>query len=181
MPRRIGLIGGECTGKSTLAVALAEELPACLVTEALRDFVERERRTPHPDEQRILMDEQAAREDAAASSCRHDVVVCDPAPLMTAVYSALYFDDRSLVDDAVAHAEGYDLLVWCAPDLPWADEPGQRDGPVMRDRAESILADLVAAELLPRAIPVVRVVGDLTSRVRQARRAWQPEPPEPPT
>ncbi len=50
-PRRIGLVGGEGTGKTTLASALAVALPACVVDESLRAFVEREGRTPRADEQ----------------------------------------------------------------------------------------------------------------------------------
>ena len=44
--RRIGLIGGEGSGKTTLATALASALPACAVDEGLRAFVDREGRTP---------------------------------------------------------------------------------------------------------------------------------------
>ena len=77
-PRRIGLIGGEGSGKTTLAVALAGALPACVVDESLRAFVEREGRTPRRDEQAALLAEQAAREDEAAASCPHAWLVADP-------------------------------------------------------------------------------------------------------
>ena len=181
MPRRIGLIGGECTGKSTLAAALADALPGCVATEALRDRVLRDGRPPRREEQRAILAEQAAREAAVAASCPHAVVIGDPAPLMTAVYSDLYFADRSLLPEALAHAQGYALLVWCAPDLPWTPDPGLRDGADHRDRADRLIASLVADELLPRGIPVVHVVGDVTSRVAAVLRAWQPSPSGPPT
>jgi nicotinamide riboside kinase len=56
--RRLGLVGGECSGKSTLAAALAAALPALVVDESLRGFVEREARTPAREEQEPLMREQ---------------------------------------------------------------------------------------------------------------------------
>lgn len=180
-PARIGLIGGECTGKSTLARLLATALPACVVDESLRDFTERMGRPPQREEQAGLLAEQADREDAAAASCDRDVLVADPAVLMTAVYSLLYFEDDTLVSRAIAHAQGYALLVWCAPDLPWEPDPGQRDGAGHRDRADAIIADLVERELRPRGIPVLHVTGSAEARVTAVTRAWQPGASEAPT
>lgn len=172
-PRRIGLVGGEGTGKTTLASALAIALPACVVDESLRAFVEREGRAPRADEQQGLMQEQAAREDESADGCGHRWLVADPAPLMTAVYSLLYFDDDALLATAVEHAMVYDLMGWCRPDVPWAPDGLQRDGVARRDEADAILARLVREELLPRGVRVVEVSGDVDHRVAAVRRAWQ--------
>ena len=180
-PSRIGLLGGECTGKSTLAAALAADLPGCLVTEAVRDFVAEHGRPPRADEQAAVLAEQAAREDAVAARCPHGVVVADPAPLMTAVYSVVYFGDDSLLPVGVEQAAGYDLLVWCAPDLPWSADDGQRDGPALRTAAEAVLTRVVTDLLVPRGLTVVRAVGNVTTRVATVRRAWQPGPPTRPT
>lgn len=172
--RRIGLIGGECSGKSTLARALAEELPACLVTEGLRDFVQREGRPPLAGEQAAVMRAQVAREEDRARGCPQPWLVADPAPLMTAVYSLVYFGDATLVATAADHAAGYDLVVWCAPDFPWVPDPGQRDGAAQREKAEAVISRIVDDELRPRGITVVRATGPVDERVRAVRRAWQP-------
>lgn len=172
-PRRIGLIGGEGSGKTTLAGALAALLPACVVDESLRAFVEREGRTPRRDEQESLMRDQAAREDEVAAACPHPWLVADPAPLMTAVYSLLYFDDDSLVAPALQHAAAYDLVVWCRPDMPWVPDGRQRDGSGQRDAADAIVGRLVREELAPRGIRVTGVEGDVDHRVAAVRRAWQ--------
>lgn len=179
---RIGIIGGECSGKSTLASALSRDLPACLVPEELRSFVESHGRPPSAAEQADLLVSQARAEDEAAESCPHPWLVADPAPLMTAVYSVLYFDDPSLLPEAVAHARGYDLVVWCDPDIPWEPDPGQRDGPDLRARADAIIADAVRDLLTPAGVRVLRVSGDEVARVTSVRdavdRAWRPEPSE---
>ena len=103
-------------------------------------------------------------------------MVSDPAPLMTAVYSLLYFDDPSLVPAAVEHAAGYALLVWCDPGIPWVADGVQRDGPDARTAADALIAGLVAGELRPRGIPLLRVSGEVAARVSAVRRAWQPRP-----
>ncbi len=173
VPRRIGLVGGEGTGKTTLATALAGVLPARVVDESLRAFVAREGRTPRRDEQAALLVEQAAREDEAAVGCPHPWLVTDPAPLMTAVYSLLYFDDDSLLAAALQHAAGYDLVVWCRPDFPWAPDGLQRDGAGPRDAADAIIGRMVVEDLGPRGIRVLEARGDVDHRVAAVRRAWQ--------
>jgi len=173
-PLRIGLIGGECTGKTSLAEALAARLPACRVDEVLREWTDREGRPPRPGEQAAILARQQAREDAAAEECGHPWLVADPAPLMTAVYSRLYFDDDSLMAPAADLATGYALLVWCADDLPWTADGAQRDGPDHRSRADAIIASAVPSLLEPRGIRVLRVRGPLEERVALVGRAWQP-------
>lgn len=177
---RIGIIGGECSGKSTLARALARDLPACLVPEELRSFVEEHGRPPAADEQAGILARQANAEADAAASCPHPWLVADPAPLMTAVYSVLYFGDPSLLAEAVAHARGYDLVVWCDPAIPWQPDPGQRDGADLRALADAIIADVVRDLLIPAGVRVLPVSGDEVARVTSVRdavdRAWRPEP-----
>ena len=173
-PRRLGLVGGECTGKTSLAAALEKVLPACRVDEALRGFVEREGRPPRHDEQISLLAAQQAREDAAALACPHPWLVADPAPLMTAVYSRLYFDDTSLMAPAAEQADGYSVVIWCADDLPWTPDGVHRDGPDFRSRADAIIAEMVREHLHPRGIEVLRVAGPLEDRVARVGRACQP-------
>lgn len=94
--RTIGLLGGECTGKTTLAKALCDRLDAVVVAEYLREFVSNTGRAPTELEQAEIMTTQIAAETAAlAASGPKTLVICDPAALMTAIYSIAYFEDRS--------------------------------------------------------------------------------------
>ncbi len=134
----------------------------------------REGRPPRQDEQAAILAAQQAREDDAARSCHLPWLVADPAPLMTAVYSRLYFDDDSLMAPAVDLATGYALVVWCADDVPWTPDGTQRDGPDLRSRADAIIAETVREHLEPRGVHVLRVHGPVEERVALVRRAWQP-------
>lgn len=158
---RVAVVGGECTGKSTLARGVAAHLGAPIATEALRDFVATSGRPPRAREQRAIMRAQLARE-LAHSAEPH--LICDPATLMTAVYSQVYFDDHSLDTEAVLHARSYDLLLWCRPDFPWVAEAGQHDGPMMRSLADERIDTLIRTHRLP----AVEIVGPMEQRLTMA-------------
>jgi nicotinamide riboside kinase len=180
---RIGLVGAESCGKSTLAAALAAALPACIVSEELRSFVEERGRPPRQDEQPMLLITQAEAEERMAASCQGPWLVADPAPLMTAVYSVAYFGDDSLLEPALQHARAYRLLVWCAADIPWQADDGQRDGPARRAATDAIIDDLVHGPIAAMSIDVLKVTGTVEQRVAAVlgRLAWQPGPPRVPT
>ena len=144
----IALVGAESTGKTTLARELAARLrtltgaPATWVGEWLREWCEREARTPRADEQAAIADEQRRRIDAAAAT--HAWVVADTTPLMTAVYSALLFGDRSLLPLAVQAHRGYAATLLTAVDLPWEADT-QRDGAHVRVPVDRLVRETLAA------------------------------------
>lgn len=161
----ISVVGGESTGKSTLAAALGAQLPALVVGEFLREWVEaHDGRVPGPAEQRDVLtahrdSEEAALKAAGATGARW--VVSDSGPLMTAVYSIQYYDDASLLDRAVHWTGRGALVVWCQDDLPWEPD-AQRDGPAARARSQQILAGIFAEH--PQ-LPVLAVGGPIDERV----------------
>lgn len=136
----ITLLGAESTGKTTLALGLAESLSArglrvAQVPEYLREFCDREQRTPRIDEQRGIAAEQTRRIATAAE--RHDIVVADTSALMIAVYSDQVFADASLYDEALAAHARSDLTLLTALDLPWQADGLQRDGPQVREPVDA--------------------------------------------
>lgn len=171
---RIAIVGAESTGKSTLALQLAEALAeatglrCAAVPEWLRDWCTREGRTPRPDEQAAIADEQHARIDAAAAT--HDIVVCDTTALMTAVYSRLLFDDRSLEAAAVARQRGMDLTLLTALDIAWVPDGLQRDGPHVREPVDTLVRELLIAHGLRWSL----VSGDGPARLASALDAVAP-------
>ena len=166
-PARAGLIsvvGGECTGKSTLAAALGLRLPAIVVSEFLRDWFERRGRVPTPSEQAAVMATHRELEISAlaqADRTGQPWVVSDSGPLMTAVYSIQYYDDASLLPQALAWTARSTAVVWCQDDFHWQPDP-QRDGPQARTTSQQILAEIVAEH---PGLPTLAVGGPLEGRV----------------
>jgi len=143
----VTLLGAESTGKSTLAAALGAALAArghqvAVVAEALREFCEREGRTPRRDEQAALAAAQTRRIADAAGAA--EIVVADTSALMIAVYSDLVFADTSLYDDALAAQRRVDLTLVTALDLPWQADGLQRDGAHVRGPVDAKLRAALA-------------------------------------
>jgi nicotinamide riboside kinase len=134
-PQRICLIGAECTGKSTLAQALAAHFGGLWVPEHLRRFCDLNGRTPRVDEQAAIMRAQFEQEEQVAAQALQTgaaYVFCDSAPLLTAIYSDYHFADSSLFDCAHTLHVRYALTLLLQPDLPWQPDGLQRDGEVVR-------------------------------------------------
>ena len=170
-PRRIGLLGGESTGKTTLALALADALPGFVAEEYLRDFVRDFGRLPTlADQEGIFLTQQMTVRtvERAAEYAETPWVIADPLPLMTAVYSIVYFDDDSLLEVGIEDASTYDVLLWCAPDIPWQADGTMRDGAEHRDRTDLAIAKYVAPRL-----PLQRIRGTLNIRLVTALDALQ--------
>ncbi|MDE2369499.1 MAG: ATP-binding protein [Burkholderiales bacterium] len=168
---RIAIVGAESTGKTELARALSQALATrtslrCTwVGEWLRDWCEREGRTPRADEQAAIARTQHEHIDAAAAA--HDIVVCDTTAVMTAVYSELLFGDRSLAAYAVAEQRRCDLTLLTALDLPWVADGLQRDGPHVREPVDTALRALLDAHGLRWS----RIAGSGDARVGAALAA----------
>lgn len=162
-PRRIGLLGGESSGKTTLAMGLADALPAFVAEEYLRDFVRSFGRVPTlADQEGIFLTQQMTVRtvERAAEYADTPWVIADPLPLMTAVYSLVYFEDDALLAQGIEDASTYDAVLWCAPDFAWVADEGMRDGADHRDRV-----DLVIAERIAPVLPLLRISGTPLERV----------------
>lgn len=138
--RRIAIVGAESTGKSWLAQTLTQVLTrrgetVQWVPEVLRDWCEREARTPEPHEQLGIAQTQAD----AVLSVTQGVVISDTTPLMTAVYSHMLFQDESLYPMAMAHQQLFDTTLVTGLDLPWVADGLQRDGPHVRGPVDTLV------------------------------------------
>lgn len=142
-PQRVALLGAESTGKTVLSAALAAALRArgqqvAVVHEVLREWCDRQGRTPRPDEQAPIAREQARRV-LARSDDGTDFVIADTTPLMVAIYSHLLFRDESLYAFALSHQRHYDLTLVMGLDLPWVADGLLRDGPHAREPVDTLL------------------------------------------
>jgi nicotinamide riboside kinase len=164
---KIALLGAESTGKTRLAGELAAHLrgggrSVAVVPEVLRQWCEREGRTPRPEEQMPIAQEQERRVDVAAQSS--EVVIADTTALMVAIYSAMLFEDGSLYRFALERQRAYDLTLLTGLDLPWVADGLQRDGPHVREPVDA----LVRAALGKAGVAYRVVYGQGEERLRNA-------------
>jgi nicotinamide riboside kinase len=171
---RIAIVGAESTGKTTLAAALVPRLAAqtglrvTWVPELLREWCDQAGRTPKVHEQPAILRAHHRRIEQAAGA--HHIVICDTTALMTALYSRLLFDDRSLEARAAALHRGMALTLLMALDLPWVADGHQRDGPHVREPVDTLLRETLMAHRLPWAV----VGGTGPARVENALDAIAP-------
>jgi NadR type nicotinamide-nucleotide adenylyltransferase len=159
---RVAILGAESSGKSTLAEALAAHYATVWVPEYLREFVDTHGRVPFEHDQAAIARTQLERENAAAAGANR-FLFCDTSPLMTAVYSRIYWNRVDEVLDALARAHDYALTLVAAPDCPWEPDGLQRDSDEVRQRVHRVLVET----LDERGIPFVVVEGSLPRRLRQ--------------
>ena len=147
---RVALLGAESTGKSTLAQALAARYGTRWVPEYLREFVDVHARVP--------------REDALARDTRaRHYLFCDTTPLMTAVYSRVYWGRVPHELLALEAAHDYAFTLVAAPDLPWVPDGLQRESEAVRLRVHAQLVEVLEA----RGIAFTLLTGELAARVAQ--------------
>lgn len=160
--RRLVLLGGESTGKTTLAAALARLFGTSWVAEYGRELWEQKGGLSEADLLNVAR-EQVLREDAAAcavaaspSGC--DWLVCDTSPLTTLGYSSWMFG-RSDPELVALAARSYDAVILCEPDFPFVQD-GTRQEEGFRLKQHAWYVD----RLRQGTTPWLSVGGSLSQR-----------------
>lgn len=157
---RICLLGGESSGKTTLAAALAGALDTAWVPEAGRAIWEEKGGTLRYDDMREIAEAQVALEQALAGQASR-WLVCDGSALTTACYSEF---DYGQVDPAVAALarRAYAFTFVCAPDFPFVQDGTRRDATFRQRQYAWYLAALDRAQ-----VKYTLLCGPLEERVRK--------------
>ncbi len=163
MVRRIALLGGESTGKTSLARALAAALGEPWVAEFGRELTidKSVKGGLVYDDLLAIGTEQCEREDHAAVSARH-WLICDTSPLTTLFYSLAMFEraDPALV--ALADRT-YDLTFLCSSDFDFVQD-GWREDTAFRDQQQQWYRD----ELAKRTVEYNLLSGNHDQRLENA-------------
>ncbi|MBU6258051.1 MAG: ATP-binding protein [Burkholderiales bacterium] len=125
-PRRLALLGGESSGKTTLALALARRLGTVWVPEYGRRRWEELRRDLTPDELVEVAREQVRlEEEAAAAVDGRGWIICDTTPLTTLQYCL--HDHGGAPPELVDLARRrYARTVVCEPDFGFVQDGCRR-------------------------------------------------------
>jgi HTH-type transcriptional repressor of NAD biosynthesis genes len=158
--RRIGIVGGESSGKTTLARTLAERLDTVWVPEYGRELWELRRGDLRFADMAAIAVEQVAREEAALPVA-HRWLPCDTTPLVTAFYSEAMF---GAIDPALSTLaeRTYDHLIVCAPDFVFVQDGTRQDDTFRQRQHEWYLKELDRAH-----VPYILVAGPAEDRCRR--------------
>lgn len=173
MPKKVLIIGAECTGKSTLTQALAKDHNCPFAAEYLRTFFEQ---LPNPATYRCRLDEieeiAKAQHTSEQNAYRHakahgkPFVFCDSGLLLLALYSIHYLGDVPPFLQNIWQQAPYDIIFLTDEQgIDWQADGGIRDNPTGR---ATIRAELVAC-LEYHALPFFTVTGTPKERLAQAQ------------
>jgi NadR type nicotinamide-nucleotide adenylyltransferase len=160
---RVCLLGGESSGKSTLAEALAHEFGTVFVAEYGRELWETKSGALAYEDMQRIAETQIRREDDAALQANR-FIFCDTSPLTTLFYSHHLFGkaEPALVQLA-ERAYGYTVI--CAPDFPFVQDGTRQPLAFRLEQHEWYLN-----ELSRHRIPFTTVTGSIENRIQQIRR-----------
>lgn len=170
-PRRIALMGGESSGKTTLAKALAERLQTAWVPEYGRQRWEELRETLSVAELVEVARVQHAWEDEAlprANPATGGWLVCDTTALTTLQYCLHDHGTAPPELQARAAEPRYALVVVCEPDFDFVQDGCRRDDAFRHAQHAWTLRRLAAL-----GQPVLPVRGPVAARLQQVLDALQ--------
>jgi HTH-type transcriptional regulator, transcriptional repressor of NAD biosynthesis genes len=162
--KRVCLLGGESSGKSTLTKALARTFETTCVAEFGRKLWETKSGALTFEDMRHIAKVQIEREEEATMRANR-FVFCDTSPLTTLLYSQHLFGRAEPILERLAE-RAYDLTILCAPDFAFVQD-GTRQPESFRRRQH----DWYLAELARRGLSCVVATGSIESRVAQIRAA----------
>jgi NadR type nicotinamide-nucleotide adenylyltransferase len=167
--RRIVLTGGECTGKTTLAKALAMRHDTTWSPEAARGVALAKAGPLGPEDVGPIARAHMAAADAASREAERrgrPVFFLDQDLLSTVVYARHYYGICPPWIERLAAERQSDLYLLCHPDLPWGAD-GVRDRPQAREEIHA----LFRATLADAGARVLDVTGQGTEREARAETA----------
>jgi len=161
--KRVVVTGSECTGKTTLATALAEHYGGVYVPEYARQFVFDQGRAPEYEDVESIARGQIELEDDLAADASN-LLVQDTDLLSTVVYSRHYYDDCPHWIEQAVRERAADLYLFAGIDVPWVADGDQRDRGHRRDEMQQ----LFRRALIERSLNFVEIMGQCEARLERA-------------
>jgi HTH-type transcriptional regulator, transcriptional repressor of NAD biosynthesis genes len=168
--RRVCLLGGESSGKSTLAAALAREFDTLHVAEYGRELWEVKSGALCFEDLRRIAEAQIEREEKAAGRANR-FLFCDTSPLTTLFYSLEMFRHADPALEEMA-SRSYDFAFLCVPDFEFVQD-GTRQEEAFRRRQHA----WYLGQLASRRMEYRLVTGAVAQRVAQVRPVLSALPP----
>jgi NadR type nicotinamide-nucleotide adenylyltransferase len=164
--KRIVVTGSECTGKTTLAGALAEHYGTVWIREYAREYVRTRGAVPTLADVTPIARGQLAHERETAPNAKH-LLVLDTDLLSTIVYSRHYYGTCPEWIETGLGANPGDLYLLAGIDVPWVPDGVYRDRGDRRDELQALFREA----LISRGLPFIDVTGSHPDRMALATRA----------
>jgi HTH-type transcriptional repressor of NAD biosynthesis genes len=161
--RRIAILGGESSGKTTLAKALADRFQTVWAHEYGRELWEKQGGIGSEGDLLHIAEEQIRREDTLLTAAKN-YLFCDTTPLTTLGYSYWMFGQADARLQVYAQRL-YDGIILCLPDFPFVQDGTRREPEFAAEQHAWYKARLADA-----ACPVLEVGGRLAARVAMVER-----------
>lgn len=161
---RVVVTGSECTGKTTLAEALAAHYETSCVPEFARQFVTDKGAAPDLADVGAIARGQIAAEDEAVNQ-GGTLSIQDTDLLSTILYSHHYYGDCPAWIEGTFEKRAADLYLLADIDVAWVPDGDQRD---RGDRREEMHA-LFERALLDYGLPFAVIRGSFDERLEAAR------------
>jgi len=158
---RVVLLGGESTGKTTLAKALAEALDTQWAAEYGRELWLKKNGKLEQADMLEIAQRQIARENQLARISNR-FLFCDSSPLTTYFYSMALFGEANSELEHLTYRE-YDIVLLCADDFPFVQDGTRQD-----KKFRSAQQRWYESQLVERNTPYTILSGNVENRVQQA-------------
>lgn len=162
--QKICVVGGESTGKTTLAKALAQRLNTLWVSEYGREWVETHGECQPPDLLHIAQEHYRREELALRDPSVNGYLVCDTNPVVTEFWSRFYYSgwaDQALCDIAQNVQDDY-LYILCGDEIAFNQDGTRESEHLGRDQHIAVMEDLMS-----RGIAALPVWGSVQKRLDQ--------------
>lgn len=157
---RIAITGPESSGKTTLAMALAEALGGVFIPEFAREYL-LQLNSPYKQEDLDIIAKGQLKQWKASSE--KPLVVCDTEMLVMHVWSEVSYQNTSSFILKSLGSQTFEHYFLCAPDIPWEEDP-LREHPEMRKE----LFEIYLAKLKELDFPFSIISGDKEHRLKMA-------------
>jgi nicotinamide riboside kinase len=163
---KIALFGPESTGKTTLAIQLAEHFKTAWVPEFARDYLQEKWEKTGlicaiEDMLPIAYGQMKLENDALSRADK--ILFCDTNLMVTKVFSEVYYNFCDPLLDKAAREHEYDLFFLTNIDVPW-EKDDLRDKPEGR---ESVF-EVFKQTLIDNNKPFITLSGDKDLRLNKA-------------
>lgn len=161
---RIVLTGAECTGKSTLAAALAQHYGEPSTEEFVRSYVDSLDRPLTREDLEPIAKGQLSHEDAPLQQAER-LIIHDTNLLSSIIYAKHYFDEQLDWVNDIFLSRDYAIYLICSPEgVEWEDDPGQRESP----EARAELHRKFKENLFRLQLPYLELKGNQSERFGEA-------------